>query len=64
MRIDRSFAPITVIIETEHDKAFMLEVIDKALQQRDSERGVLSRFRPLHEDSFYQKAQYFRKQIT
>ena len=62
MRVDKKFAPITLTIETEEDKSFLLEIIDKATRYHmTSGKRFLSPRK--YEDSFPQKCIYLEGMI-
>jgi len=65
MKINRSFAPLTISIETKEDQELILKTIDLALQEYTNSTYPWGSFgRKLYEDSFYQKLQYIRKGIV
>lgn len=61
MRVDKKFAPVTLTIETEEDKSFLLEIIKRAGRQYMA-KGFFSSPRR-HQDSFMQKCEYLERQI-
>lgn len=62
MRVDKKFAPIIITIETEEDKTFLLEVINKACRYYLSHGSIFCSPRK-DEDAFIQKCTYFERQI-
>jgi len=65
MKINRSFAPLTLSIESKEDQELILKVIDLALQQYSTTREPwFLGGEKLYSDSFYQKVQYIRKGIV
>jgi len=61
VRVDKKFAPVTLTIETEEDKRFLLDILKRAGQQYMA-NGIFFSQRK-HQDSFMQKLDHLEGQI-